>query len=210
MNKINLTLVKYDFISTQNFEEALTSSLKRRLKDSQIKFDSERNFLIDNEFYTYHYMDVYKNGYITRCAGDDILYSTKDYFNGMLNSELDYIKIDLIACEKSSEEIIEYIKSITTEENTPAFFLYLIEKDNSVYTLKKLKVSEILEMDKDVKEYVDVGEDRYKESENALEELFYPIVIHKGKVFDGWNRILKHFIRGLDVIDVWISKEKSS
>ena len=209
MNRISLTLVKYDFISTQNFDDALLSSLKRRLKDSQITFDDrfcDREYLIDNTFYTYNHIEVYKNGYLMRCSVNPMHKKGEDYFNGMLNSEVDYIKINLIPCEKSSDEIIEYIKSISSDDNTPGYFLSLIEKDDLNYELKKVKISEILEMDKDVKDYVDAGDDRHEELEDSLEGLFDPIVIHKGEVFDGYNRILKHVICEIDAIDVWISK----
>ena len=112
----------------------------------------------------------------------------------------------------SSDDIIDYIKSLTpSDSDRPDYFLSLIKKSGTPFTLKTLKIADVLEMDNDLKDYVESGEIRYGEDgesdlEPHEEELDQPIVIFNNEVIDGYSRTSTLYHRGEETIQAWVSK----
>lgn len=109
----------------------------------------------------------------------------------------------------SSEEIIEYIKTVSDNPVTtiPDYFLTLIEREGCEFELRNLSIEDLLESDPDLRKYVEGDEDRY-EGENYVphyDEIDNPIVILNGEVMDGYNRTLVKYQSGEEFIDAYVS-----
>ena len=61
--------------------------------------------------------------------------------------------------------------------------------------------------DKSLEEYVKSGEDRYEDSDYkpSHKELENPVVIYKGEVIDGYNRISTKYHNGEKDVEAFIS-----
>jgi hypothetical protein len=111
----------------------------------------------------------------------------------------------------SGQEIADYIEEITPDESDiPDFFISQVLKSKKKFVKKRVKISEVLAADPDVKTYVDSGEERYGEdSESDYEphwkDLENPIVIFNGEVIDGYSRLSAKFHAGEKEIDAWVS-----
>lgn len=109
----------------------------------------------------------------------------------------------------STKEIINYIKGIsqTPETDVPDYYFSLMKKESPKFSLQRLSINEILEKDKSVHEYVMSGEDRYEDSyyEPSNDELYDPIVIYKGEVIDGYNRLGTLYRLGGKEVDAYVS-----
>lgn len=109
----------------------------------------------------------------------------------------------------SSEEIIDYIKTISDNPATtiPDYFLTLIEREGCDFELRRLSIEELLENDSDLREYVENDEDRYEEEDYVphYSEIDNPIVILNGEVIDGYNRTLVKYQSGEEFIDAYVS-----
>jgi len=112
----------------------------------------------------------------------------------------------------SAEDVCDYIKRITpNESDVPDYFLNLIMKSNKTFVKKKLSVSQLLKKDRDLRDYVKSGEERYgddaeNEYEPSWEELDNPIVVFNGEVVDGYSRVSAHYINGEDTIYGYVSQ----
>ena len=95
---------------------------------------------------------------------------------------------------KSTDEIADYMVSITpNEEDAPDFFVRMIKDAGAEFELRRVRIQDVLEMDQDVAEYVDQGSDRYEDDYDTEHEegsMDNPIVIFRGMVIDGYNRLL--------------------
>jgi len=106
----------------------------------------------------------------------------------------------------SAEEIGDYIERITPHEsNIPNYFIKLIKQSNKNFVKKKLSVSQLLKKDRDLRDYVKSGEERYgddaeNEYEPHWEELDNPIVVFNGEVLDGYSRVAAHYKADNDTI----------
>jgi len=116
------------------------------------------------------------------------------------------------AKSKSAKEIADYITYITPDHSdVPDFYIDKILKSNKTFTLQKVKVKNVIKMDKDVKNYIDSGEDRYgKDAEEWDEipddiELDNPIVIFDNEVLDGYSRLSTHYREGIPYIYAYIA-----
>lgn len=109
----------------------------------------------------------------------------------------------------SSEEIIEYIKTVSDNPVTtiPDHFLTLIERKGCDFELRKLRIEDLLESDPDLREYVENDADRYEEEDYIPHhsEIDNPIVILNGEVMDGYNRTLVKYQSGEEFIDAYVS-----
>ena len=107
----------------------------------------------------------------------------------------------------SAKEIADYITYLTPEvENVPDYFIRKIKASGDEFSLKKLKISDILEKDKDVKNYVDSGEDRYYGYDMNTDELYDPIVIFNDDVMDGYSRLSQLNKLGEEYVEAWTNK----
>ena len=109
----------------------------------------------------------------------------------------------------SSEEIIEYIKTVSDNPVTtiPDYFLTLIEREGCEFELRNLSIEDLLESDPDLRKYVENDEDRYEEEDYVphYDEIDNPIVILNGEVIDGYNRTLVKYQSGEEFIDAYVS-----
>lgn len=106
----------------------------------------------------------------------------------------------------SSDYVIEYIKGNTpNESDLPDYFLSLIAKSRKRFKRMEVDIDEVLEKDPSVKEYVESGEDRYKDEEPDNNDLYYPIVIFEDKVMDGYSRIAALHRMGEKTITAYVS-----
>jgi hypothetical protein len=109
----------------------------------------------------------------------------------------------------TAQEIVDYITQIsdTPETDVPDYYFELILKDRSKFVKKTLKISDLLMKDKSLEEYVKSGEDRYEDSdyEPSHEELENPVVVYKGEVIDGYNRISTKYHNGEKEVEAYIS-----
>ena len=89
------------------------------------------------------------------------------------------------------EYVSNYVTSITDQNDLPEFFIETYIKLNN-FILKEFKISDLIEMDQDLKEYIDYNQDRYEGWEDYPnhENLENPIIIYDDIVLDGYNRIL--------------------
>jgi len=111
----------------------------------------------------------------------------------------------------TSDEIIQYVKSLTpSDSDHPDYFLAQIKKSGKDFELKTVNIKDVLKKDKDVKDYVMSGEERYgKDSETDYEpsysEIEHPIVIFNNEVIDGYSRTSTLYHQGETKIQAWIS-----
>ena len=109
------------------------------------------------------------------------------------------------------DEIINYITEITPHESdVPDYYFSLVKKSGKKFHKKQLKISELLNNDISLKEYVEHGEERYGDSSDSYHEpedtdLEHPIVVFDGFVIDGYNRTLKKYHMGEEYIDAYVS-----
>jgi len=114
------------------------------------------------------------------------------------------------AKSKSAQEIADYITYITPDSSdVPDFFIEKILKSNKTFTLKKVKVKDVIRKDKDVKEYIKSGEDRYGEDSEEWDEIPHddeldnPIVIFNDEVLDGYSRLSTHYREDIPYISAY-------
>ena len=109
---------------------------------------------------------------------------------------------------ESAESIAELIINSThEEENIPHYFIDKILTSGKQFILTKLRISDILESDEAVAEYVEAGEERYEDLDYDYElgGVDQPIIIFEGEVLDGYNRILVNYQNGEEFINAWVS-----
>ena len=114
--------------------------------------------------------------------------------------------------KKTAQEVADYITYITPDDSdVPDYFIDIILKSGKDFTLQKVKVSDVIRKDKDVKSYIDSGEDRYGEDGEDREhvphydELDNPIVIFNNEVLDGYSRLATHHREGIKYINAYIA-----
>jgi hypothetical protein len=109
----------------------------------------------------------------------------------------------------TAQEIVDYITQIsdTPETDVPDYYFKLILKARSKFVKKTLKIADLLMKDKSLEEYVKSGEDRYEDSdyEPSHEELENPVVVYKGEVIDGYNRISTKYRNDEKEVEAYIS-----
>lgn len=115
--------------------------------------------------------------------------------------------------EYSYQYIIDYITDITPNfSDVPDYFFSILKRDKPTFQRKELRVDDILRNDRDVKEYVLSGEDRYGGDYDDIDytpyedELDLPIVIYNDEVFDGYSRLSEHYRRGIKTIIAYTNK----
>jgi hypothetical protein len=123
-------------------------------------------------------------------------------FRGFLNESL--------GREKSANEIADLIASTTPDpDDIPHHFINHVIQSGKPFSLESVKITDILEMDQDVAEYVQTAEDRYLDwdewSDEELGGIDQPIVIFENYVIDGYNRLLVNYENGEEFIDAWVS-----
>jgi len=112
----------------------------------------------------------------------------------------------------SSDEIAQYLYEITPEESdVPDYYLELVKDSGDVFTLKKIKISDLLKKDKSLKEYVMSGEERYGADQEGdyipyQDEVFQAIVIFNNEVIDGYSRTAALYSSGDKYIQAWTNK----
>jgi hypothetical protein len=113
--------------------------------------------------------------------------------------------------EFSPQDIVNYITAITPDESdVPDFFFKQIKSSGKHFTLKRVKIEDLLKADPSLKEYVDSGEERYGENgesdfEPDPDDLDNPIVVFNGEVVDGYNRVSVHHRMGEEYIAAYVS-----
>lgn len=113
---------------------------------------------------------------------------------------------------RSTDEIIDYITSITPENsNIPNYFFTIMKKANKDFELKTVSIKDILKRDSDVKDYIDSGEERYGDDTESdyqphWEDIDLPIVIFNNEVIDGYSRLSTKYRNGEKTILAWVSK----
>ena len=111
----------------------------------------------------------------------------------------------------SYKKIIDYIKDITPDNSdVPDYFIKIIHQKKPTFTLKKLKISDVLEKDHEALNYVESKEKRYSEGgESSYEpdekELSNPIVIFNDEVYDGYSRLSTLYYKGKKFVDAYVS-----
>jgi hypothetical protein len=112
----------------------------------------------------------------------------------------------------STEEVISYITDITPNDSAvPDYFFSLVRKSKKNFFKKRIKIKDLLDADRSLKEYVMSGEKRYgEEGESKIdplpEDLYNPIVVFDGEVIDGYNRTSVLYHTGEEFIDAYISE----
>jgi hypothetical protein len=109
----------------------------------------------------------------------------------------------------TAKEIVDYVTQIsdTPEADVPDYYFELILKDDAKFIKRTLRIADLLKQDKSLEEYVKSGEDRYEDSDYtpSHEELENPVVIHKGEVIDGYNRISTKYRNGEKEVEAYVS-----
>jgi hypothetical protein len=113
----------------------------------------------------------------------------------------------------TSKEMVQYLYDITPDESdVPDYYIDQVKKSGDAFTLKKIKISDLLKKDKDIKEYVMSGEDRYGDDREEgdhipyQDEVFQAIVIFNSKVIDGYSRTAALYKTGDKYIQAWTNK----
>lgn len=115
---------------------------------------------------------------------------------------------------RSSKEVAEYIKAIDEDngDDTDDYLLRTIEENNTKFILKQMKIDDILKSDRDARDYVEAGENRYSDDEQPSDpNIDLPIVIGNWSetnfgVMDGFNRLLSKKQIGDEYIEAWASE----
>jgi hypothetical protein len=109
----------------------------------------------------------------------------------------------------TAKEIVDYVTQIsdTPEADVPDYYFDLILKAGAKFVKKTLKIADLLAKDKSLEEYVKSGEDRYEDSdyEPSHKELENPVVIYKGEVIDGYNRISTKYRNDEKEVEAYVS-----
>lgn len=112
----------------------------------------------------------------------------------------------------SAQEVVNYIKEITpNESDVPDYFISQLLKSDKKFKKELLSINDLLVQDRDLKDYVDSGEERYgSDQESDYEpnwiELHNPIVVFDGQVVDGYSRVAAHIQNGEDQIYGYVSQ----
>jgi hypothetical protein len=113
----------------------------------------------------------------------------------------------------SSTEMVQYLFDITPDESdVPDYFMKQVEDSGDTFTLKKVKISDLLKKDKSLKEYVMSGEDRYGSDQEEggyvpyQDEVFQAIVIFNDSVIDGYSRTAALYTSGDKYIQAWTNR----
>jgi len=112
----------------------------------------------------------------------------------------------------TSDEIAQYLHDITPEESdVPDYYLELVKKAGDMFTLKKIKISDLLRKDKSLNRYVMSGEDRYGADQEGdyipyQDEVFQAIVVFNNEVIDGYSRTAALHKSGDKYIQAWTNK----
>lgn len=109
----------------------------------------------------------------------------------------------------SPAEIIEYIKEITEEGMEPDYFFTLISQETENFEKHVMFVEDVIDGDADLEEYVNGTDRRYDDDSEDVttpESLYLPIVILRGKVLDGWNRVAVHSDMCIPTIEAYCLK----
>lgn len=110
----------------------------------------------------------------------------------------------------TGKEVARYVKDITPDDSDiPKYFIKKYIRPNDGWVIRMVKIKDLLKSDPDVKEYVDSGIDRYEDDpdiyyEPAEDELYNPIVVHKGEVLDGYSRIAKLHSMGIKEVEAYV------
>jgi hypothetical protein len=109
----------------------------------------------------------------------------------------------------TAKEIVDYVTQIsnTPEADVPDYYFDLILKAGAKFVKKTLKIADLLAKDKSLEEYVKSEEDRYEDSdyEPSHKELENPVVIYKGEVIDGYNRISTKYRNDEKEVEAYVS-----
>lgn len=112
----------------------------------------------------------------------------------------------------SAQEIVDYITRITpNESDVPDYFISQVLRADKKFKKELLSINDLLVQDRDLKNYIDSGEERYGadqegEYEPHWQELENPIVVFDGNVIDGYSRVATHVQNGEDQIYGYISQ----
>jgi len=128
-----------------------------------------------------------------------------------------YIKLlEQVINERSSmtsKEMVQYLYDITPDESdVPDYYIDKVKKSRDEFTLKKVKISDLLKKDKSLKEYVMSGEDRYGDDREEgdhipyQDDVFQAIVIFNNIVIDGYSRTAALYKSGDKFIQAWTNK----
>lgn len=143
----------------------------------------------------------------------------------------DWVEVDILAEDKEAveafqtkdvventepkvftgEEVAEYTDDITREAEEEGISDYLKDVISSQkFILTKARIKDLLKADKDLRDYVENGEQRYPEGADGIDE---PIVVGyweptgERQVLDGYNRILSLKERGQSYVDAYVAVE---
>ncbi len=111
----------------------------------------------------------------------------------------------------SHEDIIQHITNISDRPGTdvPDYYFELLRKAKPNFIRQQLNIKDILQMDAAVAEYVNGGEDRYEDFDEDEypdnDDLYFPIVIWKNEVIDGYNRLSTLYKQGEKTITAYVS-----
>jgi len=110
----------------------------------------------------------------------------------------------------SAPDMIQYLNDVTPEESdVPDYFMDQVTDSNATFTLKKVKISDLLKSDKSLKDYVLSGEDRYGDDAEEgdyipyQDEVYQPIVIFNNEVIDGYSRTSELYKSSDKYIEAW-------
>jgi hypothetical protein len=112
----------------------------------------------------------------------------------------------------SAQEVVDYISRITPDESdVPDYFISQVLQSDKKYKKELLSINDLLVQDRDLKDYVDSGEERYGDDQEGeyephWEELENPIVVFDGNVIDGYSRVAAHIQNGEDQIYGYVSQ----
>jgi hypothetical protein len=132
-----------------------------------------------------------------------------------MNSIFSYNQLLNESVTLTPNQVARYIKDNTPErDNIPHYYLEMIKRSGKKFELKKVKISDLINSDASLKEYIiDNGEShRYNndsddESDHIPqpEDLDLPIVILNGEVLDGYSRANEHYYNGDDEISAYVA-----